>query len=38
MLYTVLEYCNDKWISIKREHLEALARVFNCSVQDLFDE
>lgn len=35
---TVLGYYNDDWVSVKREHLQALARVFGCSVRDLFDE
>ncbi|WP_380163311.1 helix-turn-helix domain-containing protein [Kroppenstedtia sanguinis] len=35
---TILDYYKDDWVSVKRDHLKSLARVFDCSVQDLFDE
>ncbi|MFC4075243.1 helix-turn-helix domain-containing protein [Salinithrix halophila] len=34
---TISSYFNDSWKTVKREHLKAFSKVFDCSIRDLWE-
>ncbi|BAE47837.1 helix-turn-helix transcriptional regulator [Clostridium botulinum C] len=34
---TISAYCNDSFVSIKKDHLNILCKFFNCKINDLIE-